>query len=105
MTITAPPGVIAGAIVTLNCTVELSPAVDVPVTVYIEWTGPDVVFMPANPVPAVMVSFTTYVSTVLVDAARNGNYTCRATIISGGTTSGSTDATVGMYLTASLYLE
>ena len=30
-----------GSDVTLTCTVELSPAVDVPVTVNTEWTGPD----------------------------------------------------------------
>ena len=98
MTVTAPLGVIAGASVTLTCAVELSPAVDVPVTVNTEWTGPaDVMFMPANPVPAVMVNTTTYVSTVLVGAAQSGSYTCQATITSGGTTSGSTNITVGMY--------
>ena len=105
MTITAPLGVIAGASVTLNCAVELSSVVDVPVTVNTEWTGPaDVMFMPANPVPAVMVNTTTYVSTVSVGAARAGSYTCQATITSGGTTSGSTDVTVGMYLIVCLYL-
>ena len=107
MTVTAPPGVIAGASVTLTCAVDLSPAVDVPVTVNTEWTGPaDVMFMPANyPVTAVMVNTTTYVSTVSVGAARSGSYTCRATITSGGTTSGSTNITVGMFLTAFLYVK
>ena len=100
VTVNAPLGVIAGASVTLTCAVELSPAVDVPVTVNTEWTGPaDVMFMPVNPVPAVMVNTTTYVSTVSVGAARTGSYTCQATIASGGTTSRSTDITVGMYLT------
>ena len=89
--------VIAGSSFNLTCTVELSPAVDVPVTVNIIWSGPGVMFMPANPVPAVMVNITTYTSTVIVDAARNGNYTCNATITSGtGTASGSTDITIGM---------
>ena len=99
MTVTAPLGVIAGASVTLTCAVELSPAVDVPVTVNTEWTGPaDVMFMPANPVPAVMVNTTTYVSTVSVGAAESGSYTCQATIISGRITSGSTNIVVGMYI-------
>ena len=71
---------------------------DVPVTVNIVWTGPDVMFMPANPVPAVIVNITTYTSTVEVDAAKNGSYTCQATVTSGGTMSGSIDITVGMYL-------
>ena len=110
MTVTVPLGLIAGASVTLTCTVELSSAVDVPVTVNTEWTGPtDVMFKPANPVPTVMVNTTTYVilyvSTVSVGAATTGSYSCQATITSGGTTSGSTNITVGMYLIASLYLE
>ena len=107
MTVTALLGVIAGANVNLTCTVELSSAVDVPVTVNTEWTGPaDVMFMPANPVPAVMVNTTTYISTISVGAARTGSYTCQATITSGGMpkTSGSTDITVGMYLIVRLYL-
>ena len=105
MTVTAPLGVIAGASVTLTCAVELSPAVDVPVTVNTEWTGPaDVMFMPANPVPAVMVNITTYISTVSVGAARAGSYTCRAAITSGGATSASADITFGTYLIVCLYL-
>ena len=62
------------------------------------WSGPDVIFMPASSVPAMMVNTTTYTSTVTVDAAKNGSYTCQATVISGGTMSGSTDIIVGMYL-------
>ena len=105
MTITAPLGVIAGASVTLTCTVELSPAVDVPVTVNTEWTGPaDVMFMPTDPVPAVMVNTTTYVSTVSVSAARTGSYTCQANITSDEIISGSTDITVGTYFIVCLYL-
>ena len=98
VTVTAPPGVIAGSSITLTCTVELSQAVDLSVTVNIQWIGPvDVMFMPVNPVAAVMVN-STYISTVSVGTARAGNYTCRlATITSSGTASGSTDITVGMY--------
>ena len=104
VTVTAPLGVIAGASVTLTCTVELSPVVDVPVTVNTEWTGPaDVMFMPTDPVPAVMVNTTTYVSTVSVSAARTGNYICQANITSDET-SGSTDITLGTYLIVCLYL-
>ena len=104
MTITPPvDAVIAGSkSLSLTCTVELSLAVDVPVTVNTMWSGPDVIFMPANSVPAVMVNLTTYTSTVTVDAAKNGNYTYRAIVTSGGTTSGSTDVTVGMYIVPSL---
>ena len=97
--------IIAGSSFDQTCTVELSPAVDVPVTVNTDWSGPGgVMFMPANPVSAVMVNITTYTSTVSVSAARNGSYICQATITSGaGTTSGSIDITVGMCLIAFLY--
>ena len=99
VTVTAPTGVIAGSPFSLTCTVELSTAVDVPVTVTTEWSGPDVMFMPANSVAAMMVNIMTYTSTVTVDVAKNGSYTCQATITSSGTTSGSADITVGMYST------
>ena len=89
--------IIAGSSLNLTCIVELSSAVDVPVNVVTEWTGPNVIFLPANPIPAVMVSIITYTSTVTVDAAKNGSYICQATITSGGTTSGITDITLGMY--------
>jgi hypothetical protein len=90
--------VIAGASVTLTCAVELSPAVDVPVTVNTEWTGPAyVIFMPVNPVPAVMVNISTYVSSISVGAPETGSYSCQANITSDRTTSGSTNITVGMH--------
>ena len=99
VTITPPVGVIiAGSSPSLTCTVELSLAVDVPVTVNTVLSGPDVMFMPGNSVPAVMVNLTTYTSTVTVNAARNGSYSCQATVNSGGTISNSTDITVGMYM-------
>ena len=105
VTITVPLGVITGSTVTLTCAVELSPAVDVPVTVYTEWIGPpDVIFMPANPLPAVMVNTTTYINTVSVGAARSGSYVCQATVTSGGTTYGYTDITVGMYTYLTAFL-
>jgi hypothetical protein len=80
----------------LTCTVELSPAVDVPVSVTTEWSGPErTMFLPNKIIPAMMVNVTTYTSTATIDLARNGNYTCQATVSSGGTTSGSTNIAVG----------
>ena len=73
-----------GSDVNLTCTVELSPAVDVPVTVTTVWTGPDG-FMTTNTTQTVMGSNTTYTSVVMVSSfGRNqsGNYTCTATISS-----------------------
>ena len=71
-----------GSNVTLTCTVELSPAVDVPVTVNTVWTGPDE-FNTTNTAQPVMGSTTTYTSTPIVSSFRSdhsGNYTCTATV-------------------------
>ena len=105
--VTAPMGTIfAGSSPSLTCTVDLDPAVDVSVTVNTVWTGPALTaFTPTNPVPAVMESLTRYTSTAVVDAARDGSYTCQASVSSssefttgGGTSSASTNITVGMCL-------
>ena len=72
-----------GASLTLTCTVELNPSVDVPVTVNTVWTGPDMTsFTPSDSLPTMMENQTRYTSTVMVDAARGGNYTCQATVTS-----------------------
>ena len=71
-----------GSDVTLTCTVKLSPAVDVPVTVNTMWTGPDR-FMITNTAQPVMGSATTYTSTAMVSSFgryQSGNYTCTATV-------------------------
>ena len=73
-----------GSDVTLTCTVELSPAVDVPVTVNTVWTGPDG-FMTTNTAQPVRGNPTTYTSTAMVSSFerdQSGNYTCTATVIS-----------------------
>ena len=70
--------------VTLTCTVELSPAVDVPVTVTTMWTGP-AGFMTTNTAQPVMGTTTTYTSTAVVNSFgrhRSGKYTCTATVSS-----------------------
>ena len=76
-----------GSNVTLTCTVELSPAVDVPVTVNTVWTGP-AGFMRNNSAPSVMGNTTTYninSTAVVMSFNRNksGDYICRATVTSG----------------------
>ena len=71
-----------GSTVTLTCTVELSPVVDVPVTVTTMWTGP-AWFITTNTAQPVMGSTTTYTSTVMVNSVgrnQSGNYSCRATV-------------------------
>ena len=63
---------------------ELSPAVDVPVTVNTVWTGPDG-FMTTNTAQPVMGSTAIYTGTTIVSSfGRNqsGNYSCTATVSS-----------------------
>ena len=93
--------VIAGSSPNLTCTVKLSPAVDVPVTVNTVWTGPALTTV--TPTSSVMKNLTRYVTMAMVDAARNGSYTCQATVSSssqfttgGGSISAATVITVGM---------
>ena len=67
-----------GSNVILACTVELSSAVDVPVTVNTVWTGP-AGFSTTNTAQPVMGSTTTYTSTVIVHSFgknQNGEYRC-----------------------------
>ena len=68
--------------VTLTCTVELSPAVNLKVTVTTVWTGP-AGFMTTNAAQPVMGSNTTYTSTAMVNSfgrTQSGNYNCTATV-------------------------
>ena len=102
VTVTPPMGtIIAGSSPNLSCTVELSPAVDVPVTVTTEWAGP--AGTTVTPAYSVMESLTRYTIMAMVDAARNGSYTCQASLSSSsqfiansGMTSGITTIVVGV---------
>ena len=92
--------IIAGSSPNLTCTVELSPAVDVSVIVDTVWTGPALTTVTSTSL--VLESLTRYITTAMVDAARNGSYTCQATVSSssqfttgGGSMSASTIITVG----------
>ena len=90
--------------VTLTCTADLSPAVNVQVIVNTEWTGPDG-FMTTNTAQPVMGSTTTYTSTATVSSfgrGQSGVYTCTATVSStssfltdSGSQSGTARVTVG----------
>ena len=95
----------AGSSPTLTCTVELNPAVDVPVTVNTVWTGPDG-FTTSNS-EEVMGGTTTYTRAVVVSSLgreQSGNYTCIATVSStspfltdSGSQSGTARVTVGKF--------
>ena len=77
---------------------ELSPAVDVPVTVNTEWTGPDALRYSPD---SVLKNITSYTSTINISSfGRNqsGNYTCNSTVSflnNGGSQSTTTEVTVG----------
>ena len=88
LTVTAPTfetvtngSVNVGSTVTLTCTVELSPAVDVPVTVNTVWTGPDG-FMTTNTTQTIMGSTTSTVVVSSFGRNQSGEYTCTATVSS-----------------------
>ena len=73
-----------GSDVTLTCIVELSPSVNVPVTVNTVWTGPDG-FMTNNTAQLSVERPTTYTSRATVSAfGRNqsGEYTCSSNVSS-----------------------
>ena len=73
--------VTAGSSILVTCTIELSPEVDIPVTVTTAWTGPSrTILTQAHPGPVMMEKFTRYTSTAIVDVARDGNYTCQVSI-------------------------
>ena len=101
--------VIAGSSPNLNCTVELSSAVDIPITLYTVWTGP--AFTSVFSTGVVMENLTVYTMTAIVDAARNGSYTCEVNVSSTSefinsseAMAGSTVIIVGMhYSLSSLY--
>ena len=70
--------IFAGSSPLLTCTVTLPSSVDINVTVDIQWAGP------AEIVNETYLSLThnQYRSTVVIDKARAGNYTCSATVSS-----------------------
>ena len=71
-----------GATVTLICTVDLSPAVDVPVNVNAQWSGPSEVVLITPVTISVIDNTTRYTSAAMVNSfGRNqsGEYTCTAT--------------------------
>ena len=77
-----PNPILSDSSPTLTCAVELSPAVDVPVTISTVWTGPDGSMLTSG-APPVMKSLTHYTSKAklnYVESADSGNYTCTVSI-------------------------
>ena len=94
---TSPNPSLSETSLTLTCTVELDPAVDVPVTVKTAWTGPDGTAITSATRPE-MKSFTLYLSLSTfhsIESADSGNYTCTAGIENGIYISASTNVKIG----------
>ena len=101
----SPNPILSGSSSTLTCTAEMKSTVTVPVTVSMEWTGPD----GATIVPTIgskMISYTLYSSAYTLDSvesADSGEYTCTVKVENEPEGSTSTDITVGKRLKTIIY--
>ena len=116
VTLTASPDgtIFTGSSLTLTCSIELSEAVDIAVTVNTVWSGPSGTQFTTSTSVATRMTATTYTSTATissVETSDSGEYTCTATVsstsnsfvlASGGAT-GSTSVTVGMYYACNIF--
>ena len=109
VTVTASPDgtIFTGSSLTLTCSIELSEAVNIAVTVNTVWSGPPGTQFTTTTSVASMVTATTYTSTATissVETSDSGEYTCTATVsstsnsfvLASGGALGSTSVTVGM---------
>ena len=116
VTVTASPDgtIFTGSSLTLTCSIELSEAVNIAVTVNTVWSGPSGTQFTTTTSVASMLTATTYTSTATissVETSDSGEYTCTATVrstsnsfvlASGGAT-GSTSVTVGMCYACNIF--
>ena len=88
--------ILSGSTLTLTCTVELSPAVNIPVTVNTEWTRPTIATLDRT--TSLQESLTIYRSENglnSVESADSGQYSCIIEIVSGVKLSASTNIEIG----------
>ena len=92
-----PNPIMSGSSPTLTCTVELSPAVDVPVTVNIVWTRPDgsTITSATNPTMKSLTLYTSSNTLNSVESSDSGNYTCTVSIGGRGGVSARTNIIIG----------
>ena len=116
VTVTASPNgtIFTGSSLTLTCSIELSEAVNITVTVNTVWSGPPGTQFTTTTSVATRMTATTYTSTATissVETSDSGEYTCTATVnstsnsfvlASGGVT-GSTSVNVGMYYACNVF--
>ena len=87
VTVTASPDgtILTGSFLTLTCTIELSEAGNITVTVNTVWSGPPGTQFTTNTSVATRMTGTTYTSTATissVETSDSGEYTCTATVSS-----------------------
>lgn len=95
-----PNPILSGTLLTLTCAVELSSAVDVPVTISTVWTTPDGSALTYTN-PPIRLLFTHYISTAVlkdIDLADSGDYTCTVDIGDKITISARYSVIVGRYI-------
>ena len=95
-----PNPILSGTLLTLTCAVELSSAVDVPVTISTVWTAPDGSALTYNN-PPIRLLFTHYISIVVlkdIELADSGDYTCTVDIGDKITISARYSVIVGRYI-------
>ena len=74
--------ILSGSSPTLTCAVELSPAVDVPVSISTAWTAPDgsVLMSPAPPLMKSVTHYTSKAKLNYVESVDSGIYNCTVSI-------------------------
>ena len=84
--------------ITLTCTVQLSQAVDVPVTVNIQMTDPDGQLLTTTSPAMNGFIYTTTVTIVLFGRSKSGDYTCTSYVTSSFINSPSKSSTLQLTL-------
>ena len=77
-----PNPILSGSSPTLTCAMELSPAVDVPVSISTAWTAPEgsVLMSPAPPLMKSVTHYTSKAKLNYVESADSGIYNCTVSI-------------------------
>ena len=95
----SPNPILSGSSPTLTCTVEMKSTVADPLTITMEWTGPDgATIAPAT--RAEIISYTLYISSSTLDSvesADSGKYTCSVIIENEPKVSINTNISVGKH--------
>ena len=75
--------ILSGSSLSLTCTVEFTPLLDIPVSVNTVWSGPNGKVITVNTTTPVLKSVTLYTSNVTLDFIKlsdSGDYTCNVSV-------------------------